>query len=179
MKNPFLVLSVFSAMLLTSCDTFWQGMASGMGGYGMYGNPYASPIGVLPYNLRPDVYAANALKQSAAAAQVQTQQMMESAERVKKQIVAEAEYRVKNGLPPVTVPESGTSSSSTSSTTSSSSTTSNASSRDCQLCLGTGKCRICNGTGWVHRIGIGHDGYCASCPNHSGRCSSCNGTGKR
>ena len=48
----------------------------------------------------------------------------------------------------------------------------------CRNCGGTGKCRICNGTGWVHRLGIGHDGYCASCPNHSGRCSSCNGRGE-
>jgi hypothetical protein len=48
----------------------------------------------------------------------------------------------------------------------------------CRNCGGTGKCRICNGTGWVHRIGIGHDGYCTSCSNHSGRCSSCNGRGE-
>ena len=48
----------------------------------------------------------------------------------------------------------------------------------CRNCGGTGKCRICNGTGWVHRLGIGHDGYCASCPNHSGRCTSCNGRGE-
>lgn len=48
----------------------------------------------------------------------------------------------------------------------------------CRNCGGSGKCRICNGTGWVHRIGIGHDSYCSSCPNHSGRCSSCNGRGE-
>lgn len=48
----------------------------------------------------------------------------------------------------------------------------------CRLCGGTGKCRFCDGTGWVHRMGIGHDGYCPSCPNHSGRCSSCNGRGE-
>lgn len=48
----------------------------------------------------------------------------------------------------------------------------------CRNCGGTGKCRICNGTGWVHRLGVGHDGYCPSCPNHSGRCSSCNGRGE-
>ena len=48
----------------------------------------------------------------------------------------------------------------------------------CRNCSGSGKCRICNGTGWVHRIGMGHDGYCAACPNHSGRCSSCNGRGE-
>ena len=48
----------------------------------------------------------------------------------------------------------------------------------CRNCGGSGQCRICNGTGWVHRIGMGHDGYCASCPNHSGRCSSCNGRGE-
>ena len=49
--------------------------------------------------------------------------------------------------------------------------------RHCNVCAGSGKCNICNGTGWVTRMGMGHDGYCASCPNHSGRCSACNGRG--
>lgn len=61
-----LSLVTMALISLTSCDTFWQGMAqgaSGYSGYGMYGNPYATPIGVLPYNLRPDVYVENAKKQ--------------------------------------------------------------------------------------------------------------------
>lgn len=49
--------------------------------------------------------------------------------------------------------------------------------KECRRCMGTGKCQICNGSGWVRRIGVGHDSYCSSCPNHSGRCSSCNGRG--
>ncbi len=48
----------------------------------------------------------------------------------------------------------------------------------CRICNGSGKCKTCNGDGWVNRIGIGHDGYCTSCPNHNGLCSSCNGRGK-
>lgn len=48
----------------------------------------------------------------------------------------------------------------------------------CRNCGGSGKCKICNGSGWVHRIGVGHDSFCPSCPNHSGRCSSCNGRGE-
>lgn len=48
----------------------------------------------------------------------------------------------------------------------------------CSVCHGSGKCNICNGTGRVTRMGMGKDGYCASCPNHSGRCSSCNGRGE-
>ncbi|MBO7067321.1 MAG: hypothetical protein J6W52_01380 [Bacteroidaceae bacterium] len=48
----------------------------------------------------------------------------------------------------------------------------------CGVCHGSGKCNTCNGTGWVTRMGMGKDGYCASCPNHSGRCSACNGRGE-
>ena len=126
MKKVVFVFAVCLTML-TSCDTFWQGMAqgvSGYGGYGMYGNPYATPVGVLPYNLRPDVYAANAYQQGMATIQAQNQQMAESVKRAKEQIEAQAAYNVQHGIVPVVVDNSSSSSSSSSSSRSSSSSSS-------------------------------------------------------
>lgn len=182
MKRTLFAFAVLT-MCLTSCDSFLQGMAGGMGGYGgygMYGNPYATPIGVLPYNLRPDVYAANAYKQGMATVQAQTKQMAESAQRAKKQIEAQAAYNVKHGIVPVVVDNSSYSSSSSSSSSSSASRSGSTSSRDCSRCLGTGKCQTCNGRGYYDEIGVGSGRHaCPNCAsNHNGKCASCNGTGK-
>lgn len=160
-----------ATVALTSCSTFWEGVASemggyGMGGYGMY-NPYAAPIGAIPYGLRPDVYAANA----AAAAKAQVQANMKAMQ----QSTPPAGVIVA----PVVTSAPVNSSSSTSSSSSSYSSSSSSSGRDCGLCLGTGKCSKCNGRGYYDEIGIGSGRHaCPACPNSSGRCSCCNGTGK-
>lgn len=50
--------------------------------------------------------------------------------------------------------------------------------KSCGTCRGSGVCNTCEGKGWVHRIGMGHDGYCPVCNNHNGRCPWCNGRGE-
>lgn len=190
MGKTVITILVVCIVVLTSCDTYWPGMGGygGYGGYGnmgMYGNPYAAPFGVLPYHLRPDVYAANAYQQGMAKIQAEQQQMAESAKRLKEQIEADAAYRVRNGLPPVTVvePVSSSSTSSSSSSTSRSSETSTPyiqyGYKDCRQCLGSGRCKTCNGTGLQSEgFGVGKI-PCGVCSNHSGKCTSCGGSGKQ
>lgn len=160
-----LLLAFCTALITTSCGSFWDGFGTGAMGYGTY-NPYATPLGVLPYNLRPDVYAANAAQQ--AQAQVQ--------ENIQAQAASLSSMPVVTSVP-VVVPVSttGTSSSYDGGTSSSSG------GRDCGLCLGTGKCKTCNGRGYYYEIGIGSGRHaCPNCQsNHNGVCSSCGGTGKR
>ena len=188
MRKKFYLVLVGCFLIFTSCDTFWQGMAqgaAGYGGYGMYGNPYATPVGVLPYNLRPDVYAANAYQQSMATIQAQNQQMAASVQRAKEQIQASSAAAVASGVVQIVVDNTSTSSSAVSSSSSSSSSSSTNSSshepyikygyKDCKLCMGSGKCRICNGTGIQDHM---KHTLCGACPNHNGKCSSCSGSGK-
>lgn len=141
MKTKTLFAMALFAILLTSCDSFYQGMGGyrGYGGYGYGYNPYAAPLGVLPYWLQPDVYAANAAKQAQAQIQAQSAAMAEGAKRMKEQ--AEA-YAKSMPVAPVYVP-TGTTSTSSSSTSSSSSTrsssSSSSSSKACPQCNGSGK----------------------------------------
>lgn len=130
----FFVASV--ALLLTSCDAFYEGMAASYGrnqgyggyGYGMY-NPYAAPIGVLPYWLQPDVYAANAVEQAKKNVAAQQRQMQQSVQQAKANMPV-----VTGTYVPVTT--SSTSSASSSSSTSSSSSSSRTL---CPQCHGTGR----------------------------------------
>ena len=127
------------ALLLTSCDTFYEGMAAGYGrnrgyggyGYGMY-NPYASPIGVLPYWLQPDVYAANAAEQAKKQVAAQQKQMEQSARQAKANMPV-----VTSTYIPTTTSSSSSSSSSGSTTRSGSSSSS--SKTPCPQCNGTGR----------------------------------------
>lgn len=162
---------------LSSCDSLLQGMA-GYGNvynpYGMY-NPYATPIGVLPYYLQPEVFAEQAKKTVEQSAQQAAQQAVQNAKQFQNII---------NSMPvtPVYVPV--TTESSTQSTTSYSgnnSSSGSTSGRNCRLCLGTGRCQTCNGRGYYDEIGIGSGRHaCPNCAsNHNGKCSSCNGTGKQ
>ena len=126
----FIVVTV--AMQLTSCEAFYEGMAANYGrgpAYGMY-NPYAAPIGVLPYWLRPDVYAANAAEQVKRNVAAQQRQMEQSVQQAKA------------NMPVVTgsyVPVTTSSSSSSSSSANSSSSSSSSSRTPCPQCHGTGK----------------------------------------
>ena len=184
MKKKMILTLTLCVVILTSCDSYWPGMMGGygMGGYGgvgMYGNPYATPIGVLPYHLRPDVYVENAYKQSMAKIQADQQQMAESTKRAKAQIEAQVAASVANGLPPVTVMESSPSTSTSYSTTTTGGSSTNHVSRDCPHCLGNGRCKTCNGTGLQSEgFGVGKI-PCGVCNNHNGKCVWCSGTGKR
>ncbi len=160
-------MSLFSFIFI-SCDSLLQGIAAGMGGYGTMYNPYATPIGVLPYHLQPEVFAEQAKKVAEQSAQQVAQQAAQNAQNVVP-------------VAPVYVPvssETSTSSSDTHNNNSSFSSSSGA--RDCGLCHGTGKCNTCNGRGYYDVIGIGSGRHaCPNCSNHNGRCSLCNGTGKK
>lgn len=150
MKTRLFALALF-AMLLTSCDTFWQGMAQGVGGYGMYGG--FMPMGyVVPPVVTPPPTTTMTFPP----------------------FVPGVDY---TSMPAVS---SSSSSSSSSSTSSGSSYSSSASSRDCHRCMGTGKCQTCNGRGYYDEIGIGSGRHaCPNCAsNHNGKCASCGGTGK-
>lgn len=150
MKKHLFALVLF-AMLLTSCDTFWQGMAQGMANYPMYGGftpmgYVAPPVVTPPPPITPMTIPA---------------------------FVPGVDY---TSMP--VVPSS--SSSSSSDTSSGSSYSGSSSSRDCQRCMGTGKCQTCNGRGYYDEIGIGSGRHaCPNCAsNHNGKCASCNGSGK-
>lgn len=124
-------------LLLTSCEAFYEGMAASYGrnqGYGSYGygmyNPYAAPIGVLPYWLQPDVYAANAAEQIKKNVEAQQRQMEQSVQQAKA------------NMPVVTgtyVPVTTSSSSSSTSSISNSSSSSSSSRTPCPQCHGTGR----------------------------------------
>lgn len=170
----FYAIVVVAAMTFTSCDTFLQGMATGMGGYGTMYNPYFTPIGVLPYQLQPEVYAEQAKKAAEQSAQMAAQQVVQNAQQMRSMI---------NTMPvtPVYVPvTNGTSSETNTSYNTNSYSSSSTNGRACQRCIGTGKCQTCNGRGYYDVIGIGEGRHaCPNCAsNHNGKCSSCNGTGK-
>lgn len=149
MKAHLFALALF-VMSLTSCDTFWQGMAQGMGTYGMYGGfmpmGYVAPPVVAPSPVTPMTIPT---------------------------FVPGVDY---SSMPMVSSP----SSSSSSTTSSNSSYSGSSSSRDCRHCMGTGKCQTCNGRGYYDEIGIGSGRHaCPNCAsNHNGKCALCNGTGK-
>lgn len=72
-------MSLFSFIFI-SCDSLLQGIAAGMGGYGTMYNPYATPIGVLPYHLQPEVFAEQAKKVAEQSAQQVAQQAAQNAQ---------------------------------------------------------------------------------------------------
>ena len=108
MKKVFLYFIVFASILMfNSCESLLQGMAAGMGGYGTMYNPYATPIGVLPYHLQPEVYAEQVKKAAEQSAQQAAQQMVQNAPQFQNMMNA---MPVTSGYVPVTT-ESSTSSS--------------------------------------------------------------------
>lgn len=189
-KKNFLFFAV-CLIALTSCDTFWQGMAQGMGGYGGYGGYgmggntltggyYIGSVYCPPLTTQSVQQAAQMVQQQAAQNMVENAKAMQQA---KEQIEAQAAYNVQHGITPVVVDYSSSSSSGSSSSSSSSTRSSSSSSshkiqygyKDCRLCMGSGKCRICNGTGIQDHM---KSTLCGACPNHNGKCSSCSGSGK-
>jgi hypothetical protein len=174
---------------LTSCDTFWQGMGNagyGYSGYGMGG--YQMFPGYMPPPTPPT--AQQILNSAAQQVERQNQQEDQAAKRYRPNLTyqqfltekANAYEMTKNsssGYSSTTT--SSSSSKSSSSTLGSSSRSNNTSSRDCRLCLGTGKCKTCNGDGYYYNpLDLTKTILCPNCQNnHNGKCSSCGGTGKK
>jgi hypothetical protein len=167
----FLIMALTS---LTSCDTFWQGMAGGMGGYGMGG-----------YQVMPGGFVRNTsmdylLDPRYAMQQVNQQNRQEYLQQTNGGKTMTYEEWYSKIKAPAVLGTSGSSSSSSYSSSRSSSSSSSSSSRDCRRCMGTGKCQTCNGRGYYDEIGIGSGRHaCPNCAsNHNGKCASCNGSGK-
>ena len=190
--KKILLFSVFCVGMLTSCNTFWQGVAQGMGNYGgngfggyggngmggttLTGGYYIGPVYCPPLNTQAIEQQSQIVIQQATHDAVENAKQMQ---RAKEQIEAQAEYNVKHGITTVVVDNSSTSSSSSSSYSSGNSINSSSSSSSCRSCYGTGKCQTCYGNGWYDNpLLSGGKVVCPNCPNHNGRCSKCGGTGR-
>ena len=166
-----------------SCDTFWQGMAQGVGGYG-------SP-GIGGYQVMPGGFVRNTsmdylLDPRYAVQKVlnEEQQEYQASRRFRPDLTLE-QFRIEKGqaIQMMNNSESNSSSSSKSSSCGSSSrfTSSSSSGSMCRLCAGTGKCKTCNGKGYYYNpLDISKTVACPNCQrNHNGVCSSCGGSGKK
>ena len=180
LTNIFIAIAVSCLM---SCDTFWQGMAQGVGGYGGYG--------MGGYQVMPGGFVRNTsmdylLDPNYAIQQVNQQNRQEYLQQTNggKTMTYEEWYaKIKT---PAVLGTSGSSSSSSSSRSSSSSSSRSSSSSSssgsmCRLCAGTGTCKTCSGRGYYYNpLDLSKTVLCPNCQsNHNGKCSSCGGTGKK
>ncbi len=179
--SAIFMVTILTSAILTSCGgTFWDGMAQmyGNGGYGMGGYQ------VMPGGFVRDTRYDYLLDPRLAVQQVlnQEQQEYQAAKRYRPNLTLE-QFRIEKGQAlQMMKNSSGNSSSSSSSTSSSSSgSQSKSNSRDCRLCLGSGKCQTCNGKGYYYNpLDLTKTVSCPNCAsNHNGKCSSCNGSGKK
>ena len=184
-NDLYKIHSIFIATILicasfTSCGgTFWEGMAQmyGNGGYGMGGYQ------VMPGGFVRDTRYDYLLDPRLSVQQVlnQEQQEYQAAKRYRPDLTLE-QFRIEKGQAlQMMKNNSGNSTSSSSTSSSSSSNQSKSNSRDCRLCLGSGKCNTCNGKGYYYNpLDLTKTVSCPNCAsNHNGKCSSCNGSGKR
>ena len=125
---------------MSSCDTFWQGMAQGVGGYGGYG--------MGGYQVMPGGFVRNTsmdylLDPRYAMQQVlnQEQQEYQAAKRYRPDLTLE-QFRIEKGqaIQMMNSNSGGLSSSPSSSSSSSRSTTSSSNGSMCRLCAGSGVC---------------------------------------
>lgn len=172
---------------LSSCDTFWQGMAQGMAGYGGYG--------MGGYQVMPGGFVRNTsmdylLDPRYAMQQVQNQEQQEyqAAKQYRPNLTLE-QFRIEKGQALQMMKNSESSSSSSSSSTSSSNSSrsstagysSSSNEKMCRRCVGTGKCKTCEGRGYYYNpLDLSKTVLCPNCQrNHNGICASCGGTGKK
>lgn len=166
---------------MSSCDTFWQGMAQGVGGYGGYG--------MGGYQVMPGGFVRNTsmdylLDPRYAMQQVlnQEQQEYQAAKRYRPDLTLE-QFRIEKGqaIQMMNSNSGGLSSSPSSSSSSSRSTTSSSNGSMCRLCAGSGVCKTCSGKGYYYNpLDLSKKVLCPNCQsNHNGKCSSCGGTGKK
>lgn len=176
-----LLAATLICVSLTSCGgTFMQGMAQGMAGYG--GGYGLGGYQVMPGGFVRDTRYDYLLDPRYAVQQVlsQEQQEYQAAKRYRPNLTLE-QFRIEKGQALQMMKNSGSSSSSKSTTTSPSGSSPTSNSRDCRLCLGSGKCQTCNGKGYYYNpLDLTKTVSCPNCAsNHNGRCASCNGSGKK
>jgi len=136
--KKYLVLCAIMA-LFSSCDTFWQGMAQGMGGYGGYGmGGYQTMPGGFVRNTSMDYLLdpRYAMQQTMA----QEQQEYQAAKQYRPNLTLE-QFRLEKGQAAQMSRNGGYGSNSSSSSSSSSSTShsTTSSSKACPQCHGTGR----------------------------------------
>lgn len=195
-KLQFIIIACIACISLTSCETFLQGMAAGMGGYGMgympgYGG--GGGTGNMDYLLDPRYTMMQVAQQQAQMNAVNEQLIQKTIRQVNE--AEQAEYQAaKKYRPNLTLEQFRREKAQLyqNSTSSGSSTSSGGSAKtdyqqrkrdtlnrtvgeDCISCKGTGKCNACNGTKVAH--GFGNSYKCNIC-NENGDCSVCHGTGK-
>lgn len=172
-KLTVVILSIIANVtMFVSCDSVLQGMAAGMGGYGM-GGYEVMPGGYVrstqyDYLLDPRLAYQKAMQSTPPMPTLPTVTVMPTTIPISVPTT-----------PPASVPATTSSGSSSYSGSSISSSSSN-SSRDCRRCMGSGKCQTCNGSGYYDKIGLGSGRFlCPNCDsNHNGKCAICHGTGK-
>lgn len=167
---------------MSSCDTFLQGMATGMSGYNPMGgyNPYAMGAG---YQVMPGGFIRNTsmdylLDPNYAIQQVNQQNRQEYLQQTNGgKTMTYEEWYAKIKTPAILSEKQ--SSSGSSSTRSYSESKIQYGYKDCPHCHGSGKCSTCDGTGLQDKgFGVGKI-LCGVCKDHNGKCVWCNGTGKR
>lgn len=191
-KLQSLILACIVCISLTSCETFLQGMAAGMGGYG-YGMGYAPAYGGgvgsgnMDYLLDPRYTMMQVAQQQAQMNAVNEQLILTTVRQVNE--AEQAEYQAaKKYRPNLTFEQFRMEKAQLyqNSSGSGNSTTTDYQQRKrdilnttvgeaCTSCKGTGKCHACNGTKIAH--GFGNSYKCNVC-NDNGDCSVCHGTGK-
>ena len=190
-KFQSLILACIVCVSLSSCETFLQGMAAGMGGYG-YGMGYMPGYGGvgggnMDYLLDPR-YAMMQVAQQQAQMNAVNQQIIQTTVRQVNE-AEQAEYQAaKKYRPNLTLEQfrrekaqayQNTTSSGSSTTTDyqqrKKETLNRTVGENCLSCKGSGKCSACNGTKVAH--GFGNTYKCNVCNEH-GDCPVCHGTGK-
>lgn len=183
-KMKYILIIALSITIFSSCDTFLQGMGSGMygnGGYGM-GGALMFP-GYMPPP--PPPTAQQILNAAAQQVENQNQKEYQAAKRYRKDLTYEQFLTEKANAYEVIHNSNYEASSSSTTSSSSESISSSRSShnsyqQDCRLCYGRGHCRTCEGKGFYYSpYDLSKKIACPNCPNHNGKCSSCGGTGKK
>ena len=197
-KFQTLILACIVCFSFTSCETFLQGLAAGMSGFGYgYGMGYMPSYGYgggsgnLDYLLDPNYAAMQVMQQQAQMNAVNEQIIATTIQQVND--AEQAEYQAaKTYRPDLTLEQfrqekaqayqNANSSGSESTTTTDyqqRSTTKDILNRTvgeiCTSCKGSRKCSACNGTKVAH--GLGNTYKCNVC-NENGDCPVCHGTGK-
>lgn len=178
------------SMVMVSCETFLQGMATGMSGLNpMMGgyNPYGVGAGyqVMPGGFVRDTRMDYLLDPNIAIQQVlnEEQQEYQAAKRWRPNLTLE-QFRIEKGQALQMTKNSEQTNSSSNVSTHSVNTEKKEPKiqygyKDCPHCRGTGKCNTCNGTGLQDKgFGVGKI-PCGVCKDHDGKCIWCGGSGKR